>query len=38
MKGERIIWQEDFSLTFTEEYEALVETIRFNEEIGRAHV
>ena len=31
MKGERIIWQEDFSLTFTEEYEALVETIRFNE-------
>ena len=31
MKGERIIWQEDFSLTFTEEYEALVETIRFHE-------
>lgn len=31
MKGERIIWQEDFLLIFIEEYEVLVEIIRFNE-------
>ncbi|MGD1714057.1 hypothetical protein [Dapis sp. BLCC M172] len=31
MKGEKIAWEEDLPLTVEEEYEALVETIRFTE-------
>ena len=31
MKGEKITWEDDLPLTVEEEYEALVETIRFTE-------
>ncbi len=34
MKGEKIAWEEDLPLTVAEEYEALVETIRFTEGFG----
>ncbi|NES07411.1 MAG: tetratricopeptide repeat protein, partial [Okeania sp. SIO2F4] len=34
MKGEKIAWEEDLPLTVEEEYEALVEAIRFTEGFG----
>ena len=31
MNGEKVVWEEDLSFTFAEEYQALVKTIRFTE-------